>query len=301
MPDSYPFPTYSGLLEPRHYQNIGSAIWLFLWCISSTTKDVERDGVTWGIVLGNKPLKLDDVAEVFGVTRRTITSWIKTLEDHDYIRVTRAPYGLIFSVKNSKKYKKRQEENFLSVTDGKKTSCLDEKKTSYQQEEVFLSNKDITEIHNAAIITDPEEILRRTQEIESYFIVKRGKGFQVSLNDYDEIKKLVASGIPLDIVKRSIDKSFAEYKPKHVRDEIRNVSYCIPRCYDEWIKTQVDTSITSPVVPSAGSVALGGSRVKDFRSRQEIQNERAMRKIREAEERDRSRNQEAVSGYPKLI
>src|SRR5690606_19154473 len=117
MQDSYPFPIYSGLMEPKHYKQIGSAIWLFLWCVSSTTKDIEKDGVTWGIVLGNKPLKLDELADVFNVSRRTVTTWLTTLEDHDYIRITRAPYGLILSVKNSKKFKLRQEENCSSDGD----------------------------------------------------------------------------------------------------------------------------------------------------------------------------------------
>ena len=42
----------------------------FLWCISSTTKEIERDGETWGIVLGNKPLKAAELALQFGVNEK---------------------------------------------------------------------------------------------------------------------------------------------------------------------------------------------------------------------------------------
>ncbi|BFH63943.1 hypothetical protein [Paenibacillus azoreducens] len=106
MPEgSYPFPIYSGLLEPEHYKKIGSAIWLFLWCVSSTTAEREEKGTVWGIVLGNKPMKLSEISERFGVNDKTVSRWLDTLEAHHYIQVTRAPRGLILWVRNSKKKK----------------------------------------------------------------------------------------------------------------------------------------------------------------------------------------------------
>ncbi len=108
MPEgSYPFPMYSGLLEPRHYKNIGNAIWLFLWCISSTTAEEEKEGTVWGFVLRGKPMKLSEISGHFGVNEKTVSRWLDTLEQHDYIRITRAPRGLILAVKNSKKYTDR--------------------------------------------------------------------------------------------------------------------------------------------------------------------------------------------------
>lgn len=115
MPGSYPFPTYSGLLEPEHYKRIGSALWLFLWCISSTTKEVEKDGLKWGIVLGNKPIKLNELAEIFNVNEKTVRRWLSDLEFHEYIRITRAPYGVILTVRNSKKFMKRVDKNVQSL------------------------------------------------------------------------------------------------------------------------------------------------------------------------------------------
>lgn len=290
MPEgSYPFPMYSGILEHRHYKKIGSAIWLFLWCISSTTSEKEKDGIVWGIVLGNKPIKISELEEEFGVSDRTIRSWIRTLEEHDYIRVTRAPYGLVFTVRNSKKFRNRSEENFHSdQVDRQNISDLDvrdRQESSDHPEENFRSNKDITEIHNAvAVITDPEIILKLAHEVETYFVQKRGSGFNVSTTDFDEIKKMVATGIPLEIVKRSIDKSFAEYKPKHAWDKIRNMAYCIPRCLDEWSKSQVDESITDGALPNR-PVALGASPQRGRRTKQQEQIDELDRFIEEERKR----------------
>ncbi|MGP3782499.1 MarR family transcriptional regulator [Paenibacillus sp. 1A_MP2] len=104
MPEgSYPFPIYSGILEPDHYKNIGNAIWLFLWCISSTTKEIEEEETVWGIVLGGKPMKLSEIAGYFGVNDKTVSRWMDALEQHQYINVTRAPRGLILKVRNSKR------------------------------------------------------------------------------------------------------------------------------------------------------------------------------------------------------
>ncbi|WP_052487964.1 HTH domain-containing protein [Gordoniibacillus kamchatkensis] len=260
MPESYPFPIYSGLLEPTHYKKINSAIWLFLWCISSTTKEVERDGITWGIVLGNKPVKIDELVEQFGVNRSTIKRWIEILEEHGYIRVTRAPHGLIFTVRNSKKRRLKNEPSENS--DGAKMSHQNESDSSemsHQRCKNEPSNKDIIKINNnaAVVIKDANEILKLADEVAKHFVKRRGKGFDVSPTDFDEIKQMVADGVPIPIIKACIDKAFDEYRPRHKKDEIRSVTYCIPRCYDEWYRLQVDESITSPAVPHVGSVALG--------------------------------------------
>ncbi|REK54740.1 MAG: hypothetical protein C6W55_10440 [Thermobacillus sp.] len=109
--NSYPFPMYSGIFEPKHYKQIGTALWFFSWCISATTKEVmDEEGVTWGHVLGKKPLKLSEMAEPFGVDEKTVRRWIKSLEQYGYIRVTRAPYGIIIEVRNSKKRVHSQPE-----------------------------------------------------------------------------------------------------------------------------------------------------------------------------------------------
>ncbi len=57
-----------------------------------------------GIVLGHKPVKAREMADVFAVSEKTVRRWLEVLEQHEYIKTVRAPYGLIVSVKHSKRF-----------------------------------------------------------------------------------------------------------------------------------------------------------------------------------------------------
>ncbi|MNI27366.1 hypothetical protein D3C73_811000 [compost metagenome] len=124
--------------------------------------------------------------------------------------------------------------------------------------------------------------MNRSLEVEKHFLTKRGKGLQISTTDFGEVKKMMASGIPIYIVKDAIDKSFAEYNPKHGRDEIHSMNYCIPRCFSEWERVKVDESITG-TVPSV-PVALG-SPPKRSKQQQELDD------LRRRAEEERQREQ----------
>ncbi|MFE4524714.1 DnaD domain protein [Cytobacillus firmus] len=111
MTDSFFFPTYSGLLTPQHKENIGPALWEFLWLISKTTKEIQEDGETLGIVLGGRPIKLSEIAGELGSSVRTVKRNIARLKDYHYIATVKAPYGEIYRIRKSKKFSKRGAKN----------------------------------------------------------------------------------------------------------------------------------------------------------------------------------------------
>lgn len=286
--ESYPFPMYSGLLEPSHYKKIGNAIWLFLWCVSATTKDIEKDGVTWGIVLGNKPVKREELAAQFGVAERTVQRWIESLEQHGYIKITRAPYGMIFTVRNSKKFKNSPDRNVRSdierVDKTVQSDVPEWTQTSTLQDKTVHSNKDITEdiIKDlVVVVVDEQEQVQIIQEIENHFIQRRGKGFAVSPSDFLEIKQLVAAGVPSPLIKTCIDRAFDEYRPRHSRDEIRSFNFIVPRIYDEWEKSKAITAAVPHV-----AVALGSDKqeIKPYQNKQQQRSSRAAELRRQVEE-----------------
>jgi hypothetical protein len=251
MAESYPFPVYSGVLEPEHYKRIGNALWLFLWCISATTEEVECEGVKWGQVLGRKPIKIQELQEVFGVkSDKTIRNWIEALETNGYIKVTRSPYGLIFEVNKSKKFRERSVENYRSgsVKDYR-TEDRDRQKITDHSVKNYRSNKDITEdiyINSSIYLssssaheenakgdgvpsTEPNEAkISSFRQIEAKYIQRRARGFDLMPNDILVIEQLLQDGIPVDTIMQGIDKAFDEYKPRFKNDRIKSMTYCDP-------------------------------------------------------------------------
>lgn len=266
MSKSYPFPTYSGLLEPKHYKRIGSAIWLFLWFISSTTKEVEREGVAWGVVLGNKPLKLSELADQFDVNQKTIQRWIEVLEQHGYIRVTRAPYGLIFTVNNSKKFNgDRVDKNVQSKgSDKTKSSTLtpdDKTKMSYHLDKNVHSNKDITgdiTKNNTTTTTNAGDKVSDPllELIDSFCALHNKFEYHVKPKERKLMNQMIAGGMPVPFIIRVMNKVYQE---RSKETNISSFLYYERPLYEAWENEQ---SITEAVaqgvpIPQTGSVALG--------------------------------------------
>ncbi|WP_340004445.1 hypothetical protein MHH52_21940 [Paenibacillus sp. FSL K6-0276] len=244
--DSFPFPIFSGLFSPQHYNNIGSAIWLFAWCISSTTKEVEEDGTVWGLVLGGKPMKLSEIGGNFGVTDKSISRWISDLQEHGYLHITRAPRGLIIRVRKSKKdLLKRSDKNVLSLnTDqtkmsdhdsGDKTILSDHNngdKTNMSDHEPILSSdqtkmsdaKDIKDLITTTTILENEfsEEINPDSKLDGMIAILNAYcklhdkfDIHVSTNDREAMGKMVAAGMPVPFTITTME---SQYKAKRKRE-----------------------------------------------------------------------------------
>jgi hypothetical protein len=97
---SRPIYVWNGLLERKHFEKIGPAIWLFLWFINAVT--FEKDGN--GFVLGRTPINCADIAEDFGVNEQTVRVHLGRLEEGGYIKRTLTPRGYSVQVLNSAKF-----------------------------------------------------------------------------------------------------------------------------------------------------------------------------------------------------
>lgn len=223
MPDSFPFPMFSGLLEPEHYKKIGNALWLFAWCINSTTSEQEREGTVWGLVFDGRPIKASELQERFDVTDRTVRTWIKTLEQHDYIRVTRAPYGMIILVRNSKRGLKRSERNFRSLpADRKETSDL----SPERPEEIFRSNKDLDLRDTITTTTDkeadsgiedaayPEDDDPFITLLNAYCTLHGKFDIHVNPREREAMGKMVAGGMPVPFTIRTMEILYEEKRQR---------------------------------------------------------------------------------------
>lgn len=88
------------LLEDKHFQSMGLAVWFFLWCLDRMTK-IDAQGN--GKVLGGKPITYEEIRLVFNISRPTYMRWLKSLRDAGYISTIRTPNGNSIFVHKAKK------------------------------------------------------------------------------------------------------------------------------------------------------------------------------------------------------
>ena len=100
MTKSYPIKIWSGLLLNGHTQKIENALWEFIWLVNKVTK--EEDGI--GYVLRGTPIKVDDICTDLKRTYQSVYRHLQQLKKNGYINMKKAPYGLIITVNNSKKF-----------------------------------------------------------------------------------------------------------------------------------------------------------------------------------------------------
>lgn len=137
---SYPIPVWNGILE--HCERIGPALWEFLWLLDKIT--IEKDGK--GIVLSGAPVKIERIAGDLGRCDRTVRSNLDRLQDKNYIKRTRTPYGFTIKVLNSRKFgiwrKKEIGNNCRSLPDRSAENYWRDRQESPVRSAVSCRNKE---------------------------------------------------------------------------------------------------------------------------------------------------------------
>lgn len=88
------------LFEARHYERMGSAVWLYAWLILRQTHQTGETG--W--VLGGAPVSYREIEEETGFNPRTLERWMGTLRRYGYVQTKAAAGGLIVRITKAKKY-----------------------------------------------------------------------------------------------------------------------------------------------------------------------------------------------------
>jgi hypothetical protein len=88
------------LLDARHYERMGSALWLYSWLVLRQT----HQSGTIGWVLGGAPVSHREIEEETGFNRRTIEAWFRKLRRAGYIETTAAPTGVVVRIMKAKKF-----------------------------------------------------------------------------------------------------------------------------------------------------------------------------------------------------
>jgi hypothetical protein len=103
---SYPIPLWNGILE--HHNEMGVAIWEFIWCVDKVTEEDEH-GIGW--CLGKTPIDVSRVARDLRENEKTARANLEHLEQTGYIRRKRTPRGYVIGVHNSRKFDAFRHKN----------------------------------------------------------------------------------------------------------------------------------------------------------------------------------------------
>lgn len=126
----FTFEIKNNLLEKKHLESMGIAVWLFMWLDDKITK-IDEQGTGW--VLGGKPVKYEDIKNEFGISQATYTRWVNKLLKYPYINAIRTPHGISFRVfKAHKVFKKRvikSDESKSSHVRNHLVTCEESNKT----------------------------------------------------------------------------------------------------------------------------------------------------------------------------
>jgi hypothetical protein len=109
MSETFTIPISNGILTPDHCRDIGPALWVFLWMIDHTTREVPgEEGQLEGLVFGGAQVRAAVIAADLGLSVRLVHEHIKRLRE--YIRVIPMGEGLPsgYAVMKSKKWRKNQ-------------------------------------------------------------------------------------------------------------------------------------------------------------------------------------------------
>ena len=104
-------PVSIGLLEKKHVEAMGIALWCFLWCVNRVTTDrTDANGERWGQVLGGCRFNHQRIADELGLPLRSVRYQMDRLKTAGYLRITRCRDGQQVEVRHSIKWLRRKTQ-----------------------------------------------------------------------------------------------------------------------------------------------------------------------------------------------
>lgn len=88
------------LLDYKHYEQMGKAVWLYMWLLDAMTS-INDEGI--GKVAYGKPISYEDFSQDLKLSKSTYLRYVTILEEAGYINLKRAPYGFIITINKAVK------------------------------------------------------------------------------------------------------------------------------------------------------------------------------------------------------
>ncbi|MGM9988419.1 MAG: hypothetical protein ACI35O_14480 [Bacillaceae bacterium] len=127
-------------------QEIGNAIWVYIWAVERVTRIVEKDGVIYGEVEEGEVIRYGDIAKALGMTERTIFTHMQVLRKNNLVHIERTSYGVVIYVKEDVKltaHKQAQieEEQQIRTEKSNEISYQEQKKSNNRMEKQTLEQQ----------------------------------------------------------------------------------------------------------------------------------------------------------------
>lgn len=210
---SYAIPVWNGILE--HRENIGPAIWEFLWCLDKVTVEDER-GIGW--LLGKTPIDTKRVAKDLNEHPRTAYDNLDRLADQGYILRKRTRRGYVIGVVNSKKF-----HVFRSRSDSQKTvtHTADDSQKTVDHDSQKTVTHGVCDSQFPSFVSDRKHSLEET--VQEDRAVKETKAKSDSTADpsaqlYLESLKTLAGQITDSLVSRMLGDDKSGFEPTFFGD-----------------------------------------------------------------------------------
>lgn len=170
----------------------------------------------------------------------TIKRCVSKLIESERLNANETELGTLFTVINYARY--QQEDD---LTKGTKNALIDEvgtkaelkrneggTKTEQDQELKHLSTKELKESISSGELEN-DEIIKLSIELENEYCAYLGV-LNNSIPSFEEMKLIVAHGIPNEFIISKMKESIDQYEPRHPKDKINSFGYCAPYIYRSW-------------------------------------------------------------------
>ncbi|MCL6605522.1 MAG: replication protein [Paenibacillus sp.] len=118
----------------------------------------------------------------------------------------------------------------------KDSSCCLREDESETHQYHSVQNKNGSDSQDAVPAEDTDSNRKAAEldyrkQVTDLYLKRRAKGIELSPKDESTLDELISDKLPIQFALEGIKKSFDSFKPKHKRDEIKSLSYCMGLIY----------------------------------------------------------------------
>lgn len=172
------------------------------------------------------------------VAKSTILRSVNKLVDEGMVSVRETEHGTLFTVCKYHEYQGLDSDSeTLNETDSEplaeRTQNEDATKTQQEQELKNLRTKELITTTTEPPAQDSMSADDFQKRLLSRFVELRAYGFTHSPKDEMAAAEIKQSGVPIEMAIKTLEEVFSNYKPKHSRDRINALSYCVGPILDK--------------------------------------------------------------------